>query len=73
MRDMLKLWIDDAADTTKRIKGDVAHLREIGRQAKLAAKVATGIAKRKFEKLAEYVAELEQLRGPRGRTRTGAR
>ncbi len=69
MRDMLKSWIDDAADTGNRIRGDVAHLREIGRQAQLAAKLATGVAKRKFEKLAEYVAELEQHRGQRGRSR----
>ena len=73
MRELLKSWIDDAADATERIRGDVAHLREIGRQAKAAAKLATGAAKAKLDKLAAYaaaqIADAEALRGTRGRSR----
>lgn len=74
MKEILKRWIDDAADTTERIRGDVAHLREIGRQATYAARVATGAAKQKFERLAEQVAEkivaFEQATGTDGRKRS---
>ncbi len=67
MRAMVQHLIDDAADTTNRIRGEVAHLRDLGRQAKLAAKVATGVAKAKLEQIAAHVAKLEKVRGPRVR------
>lgn len=56
MRNVIKGWIDDVADTGNRIGRDVAHLREIARQATAAAKIATGAAKAKLERLADDAA-----------------
>lgn len=42
--DIIAAVIGDAIDTTKRIKADVTHLRDVGKRAATTAKVAITVA-----------------------------
>ena len=49
--------LDDAAQTTRRIRRDARHLRDLARRGRIAAAVAAKVARAKLEAAAEKVAD----------------
>lgn len=68
MRGPLVILIDDAAATVHRIRGDMRHLGELGRRAKVGAAIAKERAKVALDKAGDDLQHvLDKLAARRGK------